>query len=97
MIVTFSAEVFYWRGPSPFHFVAVPPDECVELQAISSIVTYGWGMIPVNVTVGETDFFTALFPKDGGYFVPLKAAIRKAEQIDVGDVVTLTLEVAPAS
>ncbi|MEI6230241.1 MAG: DUF1905 domain-containing protein [Actinomycetes bacterium] len=97
MIVTFSAEVFYWRGPSPFHFVAVPPDECVELQAISSIVTYGWGMIPVNVTVGETDFYTALFPKDGGYFVPLKAAIRKAEQIDVGDVVTLTLEVAPAS
>ena len=61
------------------------------------MVTYGWGMIPVNVTVGETDFYTALFPKDGGYFVPLKAAIRKAEQIDVGDVVTLTLEVAPAS
>lgn len=97
MILTFSADVFYWRGPSPFHFVAVPPDECVELQAISSLVTYGWGMIPVNVTVGETEFYTALFPKDGGYFVPLKAAIRKAEQLDVGDTVTLTLEVAPPS
>ena len=97
MILTFSADVFYWRGPSPFHFVAVPPDECVELQAISSLVTYGWGMIPVNVTVGETEFYTALFPKDGGYFVPLKAAIRKAEQIDVGDVVTLTLEVTSPS
>ena len=97
MILTFSADVFYWRGPSPFHFVAVPPDECVELHAISSLVTYGWGMIPVNVTVGETEFYTALFPKDGGYFVPLKAAIRKAEQIDVGDIVTLTLEVASPS
>ena len=97
MILTFSADVFYWRGPSPFHFVAVPPDECVELHAISSLVTYGWGMIPVNATIGETEFYTALFPKDGGYFVPLKAAIRKAEQIDVGDIVTLTLEVASPS
>ncbi len=97
MILTFSADVFYWRGPSPLHFVAVPPDECVELHAISSLVTYGWGMIPVNATIGETEFYTALFPKDGGYFVPLKAAIRKAEQLDVGDTVTLTLEVAPPS
>ena len=97
MILTFSADVFYWRGPSPFHFVAVPPDECVELQAISSLVTYGWGMIPVSATVGETEFTTALFPKDGGYFVPLKVAIRKAEQIDVGDIVTLTLEVTSPS
>ena len=97
MILTFSADVFYWRGPSPFHFVAVPPDECVELHAISSLVTYGWGISPVNATIGETEFYTALFPKDGGYFVPLKAAIRKAEQIDVGDIVTLTLEVASPS
>ena len=96
-MLNFDAEIFFWRGPSPFHFVAFPPDECIELQAISSLVTYVWEMIPVNVTIGETEFYTALFPKDGGYFVPLKAAIRKAEQIDVGDVVTLTLEVASPS
>ena len=96
-MLNFDAEIFFWRGPSPFHFVAVPPDECIELQAISSLVTYVWEMIPVNVTIGETEFYTALFPQDGGYFVPLKAAIRKAEQIDVGDVVTLTLEVASPS
>ena len=96
-MLNFDAEIFFWRGPSPFHFVAVPPDECIELQAISSLVTYVWEMIPVNVTIGDTEFYTALFPKDGGYFVPLKAAIRKAEQIDVGDVVTLTLEVASPS
>ena len=96
-MLTFDAEIFFWRGPSPFHFVAVPPDECIELQAISSLVTYGWGMIPVNVTIGDTEFYIALFPKDGGYYVPLKAAIRKAEQLEVGDIVSLTLEVAPPS
>jgi len=95
--LTFNGEIFYWRGPSPFHFVAVPSLEAEELQAISSLVTYGWGMIPVNVTIGETEFYTALFPKDGGYYVPLKAAIRKAEQLEVGDTVSLTLEVAPPS
>jgi Domain of unknown function (DUF1905) len=97
MMLTFDAEIFFWRGPSPFHFVAVPPDECIELQAISSLVTYGWGMIPVNVTIGDTEFYTALFPKDGGYYVPLKAAIRKTEQLEVGDIVSLTIEVAPPS
>ena len=97
MNLTFNGEIFYWRGPSPFHFVAVPSLEAEELHAISSMVTYGWGMIPVNVTIGETEFYTALFPKDGGYYVPLKAAIRKAEQLEVGDTVSLSLEVAPPS
>ena len=97
MNITFAAEVFYWRGPSPFHFVAVPSDESAELQAISSMVTYGWGMIPVNATIGATEFYTALFPKDGGYYVPLRAAIRNAEGVDVGDLVTISLEVVSPS
>ena len=96
-MLTFDAEIFFWRGPSPFHFVAVPPDECIELKAISSLVTYGWGMIPANVAIGDTEFYTALFPKNGGYYVPLKAATRKAEQLEVGDIVSLTIEVAPPS
>jgi hypothetical protein len=92
--LTFTGEVFYWRGPSPFHFVAVPEDESAELHAISSLVTYGWGMIPVVGTIGRTEFTTSLFPKDGGYLVPLRAAVRKAEQLDLGDLVELGLEVS---
>ena len=48
----FSGEVWYWRGPAPFYFVTVPEDVSVELQAASSFVSYGWGMIPVTVEVG---------------------------------------------
>jgi hypothetical protein len=89
----FRGEVWFWRGPSPFHFVTVPEDESAELEAASALVTYGWGMIPVEVLVGSTRWTTSLFPKDGGYLVPLKDRVRKAEAIDVGDTVTLRLTV----
>ncbi len=64
------------------------------LEAVSEMVTYGWGMIPVAVTMGDTEWTTSLWPKDGGYIVPLKAAARKAEKVEVGDVVDLRLTVA---
>jgi hypothetical protein len=51
-------------------------------------------MIPVEVHIGSTEFTTSLFAKDGGYVVPLRAAVRKAEGIDVGDIVTIRLGVA---
>ncbi|MEU0560796.1 DUF1905 domain-containing protein [Dactylosporangium sp. NPDC006015] len=94
MDLEFSGEVWHWRGPSPFHFVTVPEDECAALRSAAALVTYGWGMIPVAVRLGGTTWTTSLFPKDGGYVVPLKDRVRKAEDIDLGDTVTLRLTVA---
>ena len=93
MHLEFSGEVWFWRGPSPYHFVTVPHEESAELKAASELVTYGWGMVPVEVRVGSTQWTTSLFPKDGGYVVPLKDQVRNAEQIDIGDTVTLRLAV----
>jgi hypothetical protein len=56
-------------------------------------VTYGWGVIPVTVRLGQTEWKTSLFPKNGGYLVPIKDSVRKAEALGQGDVVTLRLEV----
>jgi hypothetical protein len=89
----FSGEVWFWRGPSPYHFVTVPEDESAELQTAAALVTYGWGMIPVAVRIGSTTWTTSLFPKDGGYVVPLKDKVRNAEALDVGDTVTVLLTV----
>ncbi len=93
MDLEFSGEVWFWRGPSPFHFVSVPPDESAHLQAASALVTYGWGMIPVEVRIGSTRWTTSLFPKDGGYVVPLKDRVRTAERIHLGDTVTVRMVV----
>jgi hypothetical protein len=89
----FTGEVWFWRGPAPFHFVSVPQEESAEIREASALVTYGWGMVPVGVRIGSTRWSTSLFPKDGGYVVPLKDRVRTAEGIDVGDAVTVQLTV----
>lgn len=89
----FIGEIWYWRGPAPHHFVTVPPDLCDALRLIASQVTYGWGMIPATVRIGETKWQTSLFPKDGGYIVPIRASVQKAESLTVGDVATIQLTI----
>jgi hypothetical protein len=97
MIIEFSGIIFYWRGPSPFLFVAVPEEQSQDIKAISAWVTYGWGVIPVGVRIGKTEWKTSLFPKDGRYLVPIKVHVQKEENIGVGDEVTIRLEVRRSS
>jgi hypothetical protein len=89
----FSGKIWYWRGPAPWCFVTVPEQHSRNIQAISSLVTYGWGMIPVTVRIGRTEWETSLWPRDGLYIVPIKTSVRKAEGIDVGDEVRVRLVV----
>jgi len=93
MNIEFTGVIWYWRGPAPFYFVTVPADQGSDLKAVSGIVTYGWGMIPVDARIGKTGWKTALFPKDGSYVVPIKDSVRKAENLGEGDEVTIRLEV----
>ena len=89
----FSGKIFIWKGPAPWFFVTVPEKESRDLKAISGIVTYGWGVIPVHVRIGDTEWKTSLFPKDGLYLVPLRASVRKAENLAEGDMATVCLGV----
>ncbi len=91
MIIEFSGKIFHWRGPAPFYFVTIPEEQSRDIKAISNHVTYGWGVIPVRVVIGKTEFKTSLFPKDALYLVPIKASVRKAEQLEEGDDVTVRL------
>jgi hypothetical protein len=93
MNMEFSGEIWFWRGPAPWHFISVPAEHCGDLAEVSSRISYGWGVIPVEVQIGSTRFTTSLFPKDGGYLVPVKAHVRKAEKIELGDTVTVRLAV----
>lgn len=89
----FTGEIFEWRGPAPHYFVTVPQEQSRDLKAIQSVVTYGWGVIPVVAQIGDTSFKTSLFPKGDRFLVPIKLSVRKAEQLEEGDVVTIRLEV----
>jgi hypothetical protein len=50
-------------------------------------------MIPVTAQIGNTVWATSLFPKDGRYILPVKAAVRRAEELDDGDVPRVRLRI----
>jgi hypothetical protein len=94
MKLKFEAEVIYWRGPSPFHFVPLTDAAAKKVKAEAARLTYGWGVIPVTATIGKLEFTTSLFPKDGGYLLPIKNAVRIPAEIEVGDLLEVTLTLA---
>ena len=91
MRLTVTGELWFWKGPAPWHFVTVPDDQCGELESASGLVSYGWGMIPVTARIGDTAWKTSLWPKDGRYLIPIKTHVRAAEHLDLGDTVTVDL------
>lgn len=91
----FVGPVVEWRGPAPFYFVAIPPEESADIKLVAKGIEY-WGQVPVTVRIGETEFTTALFPKDGRYLLPLKDAVRRAAGIAVDQTVGVELRVGRA-
>ncbi|MEV7386675.1 MULTISPECIES: DUF1905 domain-containing protein [unclassified Streptomyces] len=94
MQFVFGGRVIEWRGPAPYYFVPVPEEESEEVRAVAAMASYGWGVIPVEARVGDGVVFeTSLFPKDGGYLLPLKSAVRKPQGVAVGDEVRVEMSV----
>lgn len=93
MHITFEGDIFYWRGPAPYLFVAVPDAPSQDIKTISGLVSYGWGVIPVRVRIGNTAWTTSLFPKDGRYLVPIRVSVQKAEDLEVGQRVVVELDI----
>lgn len=87
----FEGIFFEWRGPAPFYFVATPTEISEEIKVARRELSYGWGVVPVTIIISKVKTTTALIPKDGGYLVPLKDVLRKSNQIEVGDQVSIEL------
>jgi hypothetical protein len=91
MEFTFKGELWYWRGPAPFHFIKIPAAQSAKIKEISSGASYGWGAIPVIARIGKTEFTTSIFPKDGLYLLPIKNAVRIPEKLEIDDVVSVCM------
>lgn len=87
----FDGTLIEWRGPAPFHFVALSEPVAEVIETHKQALTYGWGCIPVSVRIGATTFTTSLFPRHGGFLVPVKDDVRRAEGIGLGDEVHVVL------
>jgi hypothetical protein len=91
----FVAELWQWDGPAAWHFVSLPDDVADEIDERWGHVAAGFKSVRVQVTVGRTTWRTSLFPdnKRGTYLLPVKQAVRKAEDLVAGAPVAVAIEV----
>jgi hypothetical protein len=91
----FESRIIEWRGPSPFFYAPIPTDYVEELRQLTKIVSYGWGVTPVEARIGDVAFTTSLFPKAGGYLLPIKAVVRRQTNITAGDLIDVEMTIQP--
>jgi hypothetical protein len=91
----FETRIIEWRGPSPFFYAPIPAGYVEELRQLAKIVSYGWGVAPVEAQIGDVAFKTSLFPKDGGYLLPLKDAVRQTANVTANDLIVVNLTIQP--
>ena len=89
------ARVWLYPGMAGWHFITIPEAIAEDIKRQFSDLKKGWGSIPVRVTINNTTWETSIFPdkKTQSYVLPLKAEIRKKENITLEDTITLLLEI----
>lgn len=95
---TFTGPVWVWRGsgngPPPkaaWYFITIDGDIAIAIRAAARGNTGGFGSVRITAIIGATVWQTSLFPSKNadGYLLPLKASVRRAEQLEDGSVVTV--------
>ncbi|MEY2665451.1 MAG: hypothetical protein RLZZ480_556 [Candidatus Parcubacteria bacterium] len=85
-----------WVYPGDFanwHFVTLTKKIGQEIKETKGKSARGFGSLPVEVVIGATTWKTSIFPdkRVGSYLLPLKAQVRKKEDIESGESVTFTI------
>lgn len=88
------AKVWRWKGGS-WHFVTLGVKPSAEIKRRFGSTARGWGSIRVQVTIGQTQWATSIFPTNDNkaYLFAIKAQVRKAEDIGAGDTITATVHI----
>ncbi|XVV07507.1 DUF1905 domain-containing protein [Actinosynnema sp. CA-248983] len=96
MVIEFDAELWIWdaRREDSWTFVSLPVESSEEIRELVGGARRGFGSVRVRVTVGGTTWSTSIFPDgtQGCYVLPVKRAVRKAESVEAGDVVQVSVE-----
>lgn len=94
MSYRFRAEVWLHQGDAAWHFLTLPTEVSDDIEARTAHLSRGFGSVRVRVGIGTTTWSTSVFPdtKRGAYILPVKKDVRRAEGIDVGSEVQVTLD-----
>jgi hypothetical protein len=98
--VTFEAPCWLFSGgKAAWYFVTLPAQDAAEIAYFSKLLNggkrVGWGSIRVSVQIGKTNWETSIFPASqlSSYLLPIKASVRKVENIAEGSLVKVTLAI----
>lgn len=91
----FTAEVWEHDGMAAWFFLSVPEPIADDIEATFGHRAKGFGSLRVEVIIGETVWRTSIFPdnKLGTYVLPVKKAVRKAEDLIDGSTAQVHLQV----
>lgn len=83
----------YPGGTAAWHFISLPKKLSADLKRRYGSLAKGFGSLPVSVTIGRTTWRTSIFPdrRSETYLLPLKALVRRKEDLRAGDRVRVTL------
>jgi hypothetical protein len=88
---SFEAELWASESVARWVFLTVPQEVGDDVRLLSGPPT-GFGSVRVEITVGTSTWRTSVFPdKARGYVLPLKSAVRRREDLEVGDRVGVSL------
>jgi len=89
----FTADLWRYSGKAAWYFVTLPHDVADDIDEITGDERRGFGSVRVEVTVGATTWNTSVFPdtKSESFVLPVKKAVRTAEDLDDGSPVAVVL------
>lgn len=98
---TVRGPVWLWQGSDgapakgSWFFLTIDGETATAIRAHATNAA-AWGSVYVEATIGKTTWRTSLFPSKqaGGWLLPLKAAVRKAEKIFEGSDIEVVLALA---
>ena len=91
----FSASCWKYSGKGSWFFISLPSDLSVEIRELFGQEEQGWGRLSAEAQIGDTTWPTAIWfdTKKQEYLLPLKAEIRRKENISEGDELEVTIRV----
>ena len=105
--ITHRSRLWLWttpQAPAKWHFITIEGEAGEAIAAHEAMRRLelgpraggrrGFGSVKVRVQIGASEWATSVFPSkaEGGYLLPVKAAVRKAEKLAAGDMAEVRLE-----